>query len=253
MHTRTSSWQRAQVNTRPRNGSSVATTARICTLARGPSACSEAIRTSPLDVIPERCNTLPALVANTVGRDGRNNLPVIAVVAPVLDNSAQFYRNQPRLAQTEVGVWGAAPCSRPHRGREAAPCTQGASTSSPAQPQQACQAPARGRSVGELHKVDSVGLRSRLFIFERLDLVLTDPAWPNRPADHYDLNPTQSARFGGSVLLSRPGSIPMSVKDFAVVQLGMRRIESLPDDENVPSCLVCELSLIHISEPTRPY
>jgi len=169
-------------------------------------------RSAPLDVIPERCNTLPALVANTVGRDGRNNLPVIAVVAPVLDNSAQFYRSQPRLAQPDVGVWGAAPCSRPHRGREAAPCTQGASTSSPAQPQQACQAPARGRSVGELHKVDSVGLRSRLFIFERLDLVLTDPAWPNRPADHYDLNPTQSARFGGSVLLSRPGSIPMSVK-----------------------------------------
>ncbi len=36
------------------------------------------------------------------------------------------------MAQSAAGVWGTAPCSWPHRGREAAPCTQGASTSSPA-------------------------------------------------------------------------------------------------------------------------
>ena len=37
-----------------------------------------------LDAIARRCNTLPALVANTVGRGSRNNLPVIAAAAPVL-------------------------------------------------------------------------------------------------------------------------------------------------------------------------
>jgi hypothetical protein len=89
-------------------------------------------RSAPLDLIPERCNTVPALVANTVGRGGRNNFPVIAVVAPVLDNSGQFYCSRAHMAEPDVAVWGAAPCSWPHRGRDAAPCTQGASTSSPA-------------------------------------------------------------------------------------------------------------------------
>jgi hypothetical protein len=85
--------------------------------------------------------------------------------------------------------------------------------------------------VGELHKVDSVALRSRLFIFERLDLELTGPAWPNRLADHCDYrNPTQSARFGGSVLLSRPGSIPMSVKAQGKIQnyRGIAKQRSMP-------------------------
>lgn len=50
------------------------------------------------------------------------------------------------------------------------------------QPQQAYQAPPRGRSVGELQKVDSAALKSRLFIFERLDLELSGPSWPNRLA-----------------------------------------------------------------------
>ena len=162
-------------------------------------------RSAPLDLIPERCNTVPALVANTVGRGGRNNLPVIAVVAPVLDDSVQFYCSRAHMAQSDAGVWGAAPCSWPHRGREAAPCTQGASTSSPAAYAGLPSTP-RGRCVGELQKVDSAALKSRLFIFERLDLELTDPSWPNR------LVILQSARFGGSVSLSRPGSIPMSVK-----------------------------------------
>ncbi len=64
----------------------------------------------------------------------------------------------------------------------------------------------RGRSAGELPKVDSACLKSRLFIFERLDLELIGPSWPNRLA--------QSDGFGGSISLSTPGSIPMSVKDF---------------------------------------
>jgi hypothetical protein len=48
------------------------------------------------------------------------------------------------------------------------------------QPQQADQASLHGRCVGELQKVDRAALKSRLFIFERLDLELTDPFWPNR-------------------------------------------------------------------------
>ena len=81
------------------------------------------------------------------------------------------------------------------------------------QPQPADQAPPRGHCVGEPQKVDSAALKSRLFIFERLDLGLTDPSWPSclaDPCDHRNL--AQSLRFGGSVSLSRPGSIPMSVK-----------------------------------------
>jgi len=111
----------------------------------------------------------------------------------------QFYCSRAHMAQSDVGVWGTAPCSWPHRGREAAPCTQGASNSSPAAYAGLPSTP-RGRSVGELHKVDSAALKSGLFIFERLDLELTDPCWPNRLGDPCDRhNPTRSARFGGSV------------------------------------------------------
>lgn len=60
----------------------------------------------PLDLIPERCNTVPALVANTVGRGGRNNFPVIAVVAPVLDDSVQFYCNRACMAKPGVAGMG---------------------------------------------------------------------------------------------------------------------------------------------------
>jgi hypothetical protein len=49
-------------------------------------------RPQSLDAIARRCNTLPALVANTVGRGSRNNLPVIAAAAPVLHHGDKFYR-----------------------------------------------------------------------------------------------------------------------------------------------------------------
>jgi hypothetical protein len=52
---------------------------------------------------------LPALVANTVGRGGRNNLPVIAAVAPVLDDSAQFYCNRACMAKPDVAGMGRSP------------------------------------------------------------------------------------------------------------------------------------------------
>lgn len=49
-------------------------------------------RTASLDLIARRCNTLPALVADTVGRGSRNNLPVIAAAAPVLRHGAVLPR-----------------------------------------------------------------------------------------------------------------------------------------------------------------
>jgi hypothetical protein len=49
-------------------------------------------RTNSVDVIARRCNTLYALVANTVGRGGRNNFPVIAVAAPALQHGAVLQR-----------------------------------------------------------------------------------------------------------------------------------------------------------------
>ncbi len=49
-----------------------------------------------LDLITRRCNTLHALVANTVGRGGRNNLPVIAAAAPVLQHSHSSTASSPR-------------------------------------------------------------------------------------------------------------------------------------------------------------
>ena len=42
------------------------------------------------------------------------------------------------------------------------------------QPQQDDQATPRGRCGGELQKVDSAALKSRLFVFERLDIELTN-------------------------------------------------------------------------------
>jgi hypothetical protein len=47
-----------------------------------------ALPATSMDLIVRRCNTLPALVANTVGRGGPNNLPVAAVAAPVLRHRA---------------------------------------------------------------------------------------------------------------------------------------------------------------------
>ena len=46
------------------------------------------------------------------------------------------------------------------------------------QPRQADEAPPRGRNGGELQKVGSAALKSRLFIVERLDLELTDRTRP---------------------------------------------------------------------------
>jgi hypothetical protein len=44
------------------------------------------------------------------------------------------------------------------------------------QHQHADQATSRGHCVGELQKLDRATLKSRLFIFERVDLELTDPS-----------------------------------------------------------------------------
>jgi hypothetical protein len=77
------------------------------------SSPERALRSEPpsLDLIARRCNTLPALVADTVGRGCRNNLPVIAAAAPVLHHGAVLPRlrlgrpspssdrRRPRLAQ----------------------------------------------------------------------------------------------------------------------------------------------------------
>jgi hypothetical protein len=66
-------------------------------------------RSAPLDLIRQWCNTVPALVANTVGRDGRNNLPVIAVVAPVLDNSRPVLLQSGPHGRTGCGGMGRSP------------------------------------------------------------------------------------------------------------------------------------------------
>ena len=49
-----------------------------------------------LDLITRRCNTLRALVADTVGRGSRNNLPVIAAAAPVLQHGPSSTASSPR-------------------------------------------------------------------------------------------------------------------------------------------------------------
>lgn len=49
-----------------------------------------------LDSITRRCNTSHALVVNTVGRGSRNNLPVIAAAAPVLQHGPSSTASSPR-------------------------------------------------------------------------------------------------------------------------------------------------------------
>jgi hypothetical protein len=65
-------------------------------------------RTNSVDVIARRCNTLYALVANTVGRGGRNNFPVIAVAAPALQHGAVLQRLRLRAQSRRHprGGWG---------------------------------------------------------------------------------------------------------------------------------------------------
>ena len=143
-------------------------------------------RSAPLDLTPEQCNTVPALVANTVGRGGRNNFPVIAVVAPVLDNSGAVLLQSGPHGRTGCGGYGAQPhVAGPIRAATQRPVLR-AHQLQAQQPQHAYQAPPRGHCVGELQKLDRAALKSRLFIFESVDLELTDPSSPSRLADPCD-------------------------------------------------------------------
>jgi hypothetical protein len=81
------------------------------TSARSLEPRARAAPTASLDLTARRCNTLPALVADTVGRGGRNNLPVIAAAAPVLSHHAVLPPASHRRPAFSVGTRPVAPGS----------------------------------------------------------------------------------------------------------------------------------------------
>jgi hypothetical protein len=81
------------------------------TSARSLEPRARAAPTASLNLTARRCNTLPALVADTVGRGGRNNLPVIATAAPVLSHHAVLPPASHRRPAFSVGTGPVEPGS----------------------------------------------------------------------------------------------------------------------------------------------
>ncbi|SCK32147.1 hypothetical protein VAR608DRAFT_2786 [Variovorax sp. HW608] len=93
-----------------------------------------------LDGIARRCNTLRALVVDTVGRGNRNNFPVIAAVAPVLLHGEVLPRQDARRPPCR-GLGGTPPVqpssfksSQPQRPRLACHACRGLEHRRPATP-----------------------------------------------------------------------------------------------------------------------